>query len=157
MDKSLAAKENQIALKRKAEDMRKKRSKKECEASTSKAFILLSFISSSSSENKNSAEGTIYDEAKEPCSKCSRSIENIVMPSLADAFYRTCVSNRRATAILSEAAINLGHDRHKLAINQTTITCSRQKTRTTFVEHFKKSFIQTNHLQFTGIESCCKI
>ena len=156
VDKSLAAKKKRIALKRKGEDMRKKRSEKECEASTSKAVVLLSFISSSS-ENENSTEKSISDEAEEPCLKRSRAITNIVTPSLAAALDRTCVPNRRATAILSEAAINLGHDPHKLAINRTTIARSRQKAKTTFVQHLKKSFMQTNHLQFTGTESCCKI
>ena len=97
--------------------MCKKRSKKECEAPCSKAVVFLSFTSSSISKNENSIEGSISDEAEEPCFKCSRATKNIVTPSLAAALDRIYVSNRRVTAILTEAAINLGHDPHKLAIN----------------------------------------
>ena len=97
--------------------MCKERSEKECEASTSKAVVLLSSTSSSSSsENENSTEGSISDEAEEPCSNRSRATKKIVTP-LAAALDRTCVSDRRATVILTEAAISLGHDPHKLAIN----------------------------------------
>ena len=101
VNKSLAAKEKQIALKRQAENIPKKRSEKECEASTSKAVVLLSFTSSSSSgENENSTEGSIFDKAAEPCSKRSRATKNIVTPSLAGALDCTCVLNRRATAVV---------------------------------------------------------
>ena len=112
VDKSLAAKEKRIALKREAEDMRKKRSEKECELSTSKAVVLL-YFTRSNSENKNSTEVSIFDEAEEPCSKRSRANTNIITPFLAAALDRTYVLDRRATAILTEAAINLGHDPHK--------------------------------------------
>ena len=111
-DKSLAGEENQIALKREAEDMRKKRIKKECEPSTSKAVVLL-YFTNSNSKNKNITKVSIFDEAEEPCSKRSRANTNTVTPSLAAALDRTCVSNRRATVILTKAGINLGHDPHK--------------------------------------------
>ena len=41
---------------------------------------------------------------------------------------------------MTEAAISLGHDLHKLEINETTITRSGQKAKTTFVQHLKKKF-----------------
>ena len=77
LDKSLAAKEKQKTLKREAEDMRKKRSEKDSEPSTSKAVVLL-YFTNSNSENKNSTEVSIFDEAEEPCSKRSRANTNIV-------------------------------------------------------------------------------
>lgn len=143
VDKTLSAKEERIMHKRKDEDMRKKRSREECEASTSKEVILASSSSSEEGNSGNSSEGHISelsDEGEEPHPKRSRAKRNIVTPSLAAALDRTGVSDRKATIVLTETAISLGHDPHNLAINRTTIARSRQKARAEFARQIKKEF-----------------
>jgi hypothetical protein len=137
VDKALTAKEERIMQKRKAEEMRKKKAEEECKASTSNDVIL---ASSSSTEDGNSTDGSMSDETEEPHPKRSRARQNIVTPSLAAALDRTQVSDRKATMILTETAISLGHDPKTLAINRMTIARSRQKARATFVQNIKKEF-----------------
>lgn len=143
VDKILSAKEERIMKKRKAEDMRKNKSREECEASTSKGVILASSSSSDERLSGDSSDGNISElsyEAEQPHLKRCRGKQNIVTRSLAAALDRTGISDRKATFILTQTAISLGHDPHNLSINRSTIARSRKKARAEFARHIKEEF-----------------
>ena len=132
VDTVLAAKEE-----RKAKRMQLEKARKQCaliQANEINSLLLEDGSSSSSNEEEHNSDsdqtvGNSSSDYHTPSRKRKRASKKVITPKLAAALDSSKLSDRKATFVIAETAMSLGHDPSDICINRSSIKRGRERYR----------------------------